>query len=159
MLLYNSFHNETGVRRVGLNLLSWTWCLPSTLLGLGAAVLAQGTGGNAVYFKGSVVIRWKAFRPLGGVCLGQVIVVSDQVSEEVILHEWGHFRQCLLLGPLYYLVIGIPSVAHAIWFRQTGRPFYQYYHFYTEAWADALGGVYSRHQHRYPHWTGYLFIR
>ena len=45
----------------------------------------------------------------------------------------------MILGPLYLLVIGLPSFIHAATWKD--RPGRDYYAFYTERWADRLGGV------------------
>lgn len=137
--------------------LTWTWCLPQTLLGLVAGLVATLVlGGRVSPFHGASVVRTPRFRKLGGVCLGPVILVADTATPELVRHEWGHFRQHLRLGPLYLLVIGLPSVTHAAWHAWRGGGFPSYFHFYTEAWADALGGVYHLHAHRHARWTGYL---
>ena len=54
-------------------------------------------------------------------------------------HEHGHARQSLYLGPFYLFVIGIPSLLWACLYRKHKRG--SYYAFYTEKWADKLGGV------------------
>ena len=53
--------------------------------------------------------------------------------------EYGHCRQSRILGPFYLLVIGIPSLLWALWWHP-GRSV-GYYSFFTERWADRLGGV------------------
>ena len=64
---------------------------------------------------------------------------------KTILHTKGHSKQSRILGPLYLLVIGLPSV---IWeaLRTCFKYFRKkdYYSFYTEKWADKLAGVDSR---------------
>ena len=56
------------------------------------------------------------------------------------IHEYGHTWQCLLLGPLYYLIVAIPSV---IWcncfakYREKNN--ISYYKLYCEAWANVWG--------------------
>jgi hypothetical protein len=82
------------------------------------------------------------------VSLGSYIIVSKQASSTVIFHEYGHYRQSKLLGPLYLLLVGIPSclfnnvwdrLAHKKW--STERRVAWYYSRYPESWADKLGGV------------------
>ncbi len=155
--MIGSFGHEPARRRASLVALTWTWCLPTTLVGLAAGLVARGMlGGTAVGFRGATVVRSRRLRDLGGVCLGPVILVGDTASHELVCHEWGHFRQHLRLGPLYLLVIGIPSATHALWHMARRGGFPDYFHFWTEAWADDLGGVYHLHAHRHRHWTGYL---
>ena len=61
------------------------------------------------------------------------------------MHEYGHTRQSLMFGPLYLVVIGIPSLARVFyrwWYRKKhGRPWEKYFDGYPENWADKLGGV------------------
>ena len=56
------------------------------------------------------------------------------------IHEYGHTWQCLVLGPLYYLVVAIPS---AFWCNVMGgwrkKHNVSYYKLYCEAWANAWG--------------------
>ncbi len=56
------------------------------------------------------------------------------------MHEYGHSIQSLVLGPLYFIIIGIPS---ALW-ANLGRDFRKRNHvdysaFYPEKYADRLG--------------------
>ena len=63
---------------------------------------------------------------------------------DYVKHEYGHTRQSHLLGPLYLLVIGLPSIIWAgcfEWYRQKYNK--TYYDFYTESWANKLGGAYK----------------
>lgn len=76
----------------------------------------------------------------GCVSLGKYIFVSPYVPDDIIKHEWGHTRQSLMLGPLYLIIIGIPSILWAATHKLVA-PGRNYYQFYTEAWANKLGGV------------------
>lgn len=80
----------------------------------------------------------------GGVTLGDRIFLSRYYHGEylniIIAHESGHVKQSLYLGPLYLFVIGIPSLLWA-WSHKVIAPRKSYYWFYTEAWANRLGGV------------------
>lgn len=80
----------------------------------------------------------------GGVTLGDRIFISRCYHGEylnmVIAHESGHVKQSLYLGPLYLIVIGIPSILWA-WSHRWIAPRKSYYWFYTEAWANKLGGL------------------
>lgn len=57
-------------------------------------------------------------------------------------HEKGHRQQSKWLGPLYLIVIGLPSLVWAALHRYV-KSFGEvdYYSFYTERWADKIGGV------------------
>ena len=80
----------------------------------------------------------------GGVTLGDKIFISKCYHGEylnmVIAHESGHVKQSLYLGPLYLIVIGIPSILWA-WSHKWIAPKKSYYWFYTESIANKLGGV------------------
>jgi small-conductance mechanosensitive channel len=80
----------------------------------------------------------------GGVTLGDRIFISRCYHGEylnmVIAHESGHVKQSLYLGPLYLIVIGIPSILWA-WSHKWIAPKKSYYWFYTESNANKLGGV------------------
>lgn len=58
------------------------------------------------------------------------------------MHEKGHRKQSKWLGPFYLIVIGIPSIIWATLhsFRKSISKI-DYYWFYTEKWADKIGGV------------------
>lgn len=56
-------------------------------------------------------------------------------------HEHGHQIQSRYLGPLYLIVIGIPSIVWAGLHRTKWLREKDYFWFYTEKWADKLGGV------------------
>lgn len=78
----------------------------------------------------------------GGVTLGEYIFVYQKYTNisGVIQHETGHVKQSRILGPLYLLVIGLPSIIHAALHRVACRND-NYYHFYTEKWANKLAGL------------------
>jgi len=63
-------------------------------------------------------------------------------------HEFGHSIQSKYFGPVYLLVIGIPSALRVIYskiyysFRK--REWTKYYRGYPEKWADSLGVKYYK---------------
>ena len=62
--------------------------------------------------------------------------------ELVRKHEKGHRQQSKWLGPLYLIVIGLPSLIWATLHSSVRRlGAVDYYSFYTERWADRLAGV------------------
>lgn len=62
--------------------------------------------------------------------------------ELVRKHEKGHRKQSMMLGPLYLIVIGLPSLIWAALHSSVRRlRTVDYYSFYTEKWADRLAGV------------------
>jgi hypothetical protein len=88
-------------------------------------------------------------RMRGGISLGRFIILprkyrnnSSSYVRDTIGHEYGHTRQSAWLGWLYLVVIGLPSLLWA-WAHSTFRRLQEvdYYSFFTEKWADELGGV------------------
>lgn len=88
--------------------------------------------------QGAIVFIKK--KSCGSVTLGNYIFLSPRATDTTVRHEWGHTRQSLLLGPLYLIVIGIPSIIWATTHR-TIAPNTPYFNFFTEKWANRLGGV------------------
>lgn len=74
----------------------------------------------------------------GGISLGPFAFVSNYSAkkQETIAHEVdGHTVQSKLFGPLYLLIIGIPSLVHA-WFHDYHKSCY--YDYWCERWANNL---------------------
>lgn len=122
----------------------WTWGLPVNLVG-GIVFLICTKGLKRRYQKFGYArithLPWKQ----GGLSLGLFIFMRDQHPSRkwtynTRIHEYGHTWQCLLLGPLYYIVIALPS---AIWcnffagYRKKHNV--SYYKLYCEGWANAWG--------------------
>lgn len=81
-----------------------------------------------------------ATRMRNAISLGRYIIVeAGRGTPNVLCHEWGHTRQSLYLGWLYLLIIGLPSLIWASLYDYGWKM--SYYDFYTEKWADRLGGV------------------
>ena len=111
--------------------------LPQNLLGL---LLRQIYKGNDSEYN-DVVVR-RSLKMQGGISLGRYIIVSQFASKETVMHEYGHCLQSRRLGWLYLLVIGLPSIVWAgLYGRLVKRTKNGYYRWYTERWADRLGGV------------------
>ena len=81
----------------------------------------------------------------GGISLGQYVIVSRRAGADTVCHEFGHCKQSQILGWLYLIVIGLPSI---IWAALYGIPKirerWSYYDFYTERWANELGDALKR---------------
>lgn len=113
------------------------WGLPQTILGL-ALWLALGKGHRHGEFRSAYVKEW---RLRAGLSMGMFIFVPQGTRRPLLLHEYGHTIQSLMLGPLYLLVVVIPSV---VWAgvprleRMRSQRRYSYYRFYTERWANLL---------------------
>lgn len=127
-------------------ILLYLWQLPQNLLGLlllaiyGRVVPIDFRGdGWRSRLPSSLIYFVGGFR--GGVSLGRYVLLSGyyDTAFDVWQHERGHSIQSMILGPLYLPVIGIPSLLWAAWWNESRNR--DYYSFYTERWADYLGGV------------------
>lgn len=115
---------------------------------LGSFLFLMNYGEKHYSFHGSVVTEWKHS---SSVSLGMFIFVSEKYKEKpetrelydrLVVHEYGHTVQSLVLGPLYLVIIGLPSFlwASVPFFRKMRRKKrISYYRFYTESWANAWG--------------------
>ena len=132
-------------------ILLYIWQLPQNLLGLILLLIYKSEktltakNGNLVYFS--------RYMP-GGISLGKYSIINRYYIEDtdeatldtdVVKHEaLGHGTQSRILGPFYLPVIGLPSIIWASLYGNTKWFPYKkngYYVFYTEKWADKLGGV------------------
>lgn len=119
-----------------VEILLWIWQAPQNIVGL---VFHLIYGRTTARYRGINVVVSRRFP--GGISLGDTIFVKRPYIEyrDTWNHEYGHTRQSLYLGPLYLFVVGIPSLLWA-WYWKPSRGV-SYYSFYTEKWADKLGGV------------------
>ena len=118
--------------RVLINILLFIWMLPQELAGI---LVACFTGWNYKGIIGGVMYFTK--NGTGCVSLGHFVFVTHKAfmhSESTCAHEWGHTRQSRLLGPLYLIVIGLPSAIKCKFESDPTR----YHAFYTERWADEI---------------------
>ena len=116
------------------------WQLPQNLVGLVFGWFLKGKKefpkpppiSGSIHFVG-------AENMYGGISLGNFVYFRPPLYKSMLLHEYGHCLQSRLLGPFYLIVIGLPSLLWALWWHPGRR--IGYYSFYTERWADRLGGV------------------
>lgn len=117
----------------------WIWQLPQNLVALVMLLILQGETRHRL---GSIRFYFLKTFP-GGITLGEYIIVGTR-QELTVRHEFGHVLQSRYLGPLYLPVVGLCSLLHA-WLNGVigccDRHPEGYYHFWTEKWADRLGGV------------------
>lgn len=118
-------------------LLHATWGLPQTIAGA-SVLLAAGRHRKRYPFRSAIVTEWKLSR---GLSLGPFIFVPRHCPRRLLVHEYGHTVQALILGPLYLPLIVIPSLVWAgtpALERRRRRRGMSYYAFYTERWANHL---------------------
>lgn len=119
----------------------WIWQLPQNLLGLWLMVMySNWIDCKALGFEGFNLYYLK--RVHWAVSLGSYIFVPVDCDVKTVRHEIGHHHQSKLLGPLYLIVIGIPSLIWNVMFRKFRKKHnISYYSFYTEKWADKIKGI------------------
>ena len=117
--------------------LLYVWQLPQNLVGLFVRLIYTGEVRHTV----AGIQFWYCKSFSGGISLGNMVMIGSKY-ELTVKHEYGHQIQSKILGPLYLLVIGIPSI---VWAGLYGSVIKYtcngYYKFYTESWADKLGKV------------------
>ncbi len=120
-------------------LIKWIWQLPQHIVALlyywyliwrKQILMIEKENAYVIYTKNVT----------GSVTLGMYVFLSYKATKRTLMHEIGHTKQSLYLGPLYLIVIGIPSITWAI-IHKTWLKSKSYYIFYTEKWANKLGGV------------------
>lgn len=118
-------------------LLSYIWQLPQNLLGFALFKYYEGKEINdKELYKRNVRCKLSNDIP-GGIALGNYIILNNS---NYLFHELGHTKQSQILGPLYLLIIGLPSLIHAALHSKVCKD-KDYYHFYTEKWANKLMGL------------------
>lgn len=133
-----------GWPRILFYLLQFTWGATVNLAGLLVFLCCRGRFRSKM-FHNAIVTCLPGNR--GGLSLGVFIFLSirdPRESSRLCAHEYGHTVQCLLLGPLYWVVVAIPSV---IWYhffagyrKKRGVP---YDALFCERWATAWGKKWS----------------
>lgn len=126
-------------------ILDWVWQLPQNICGI---IWRRIKKGNIIISTGSSVslslgAKVYLMRSGGGLTLGKYIFISQNYIDQkgIIKHECGHVKQSRILGPLYLIIIGIPSLLHAALNNYIGcckRHKDGYYHWFTEKWANKL---------------------
>ena len=106
------------------------------------------------FYHGAVVTEWN---DKSSVSLGMFVFITkepffydklkkeytmEELSQRLLVHEYGHTIQSLILGPLYLIVMGIPST---LWGflpslnKKRKNQGISYFSFFTEKWANYLG--------------------
>lgn len=129
-------------------LIQLTWGIPQNALGLLFCLLLFIIDRHRPWgrYHGAFVIRTR-LRSSAGV--GMFIFLGKMDPRHVphvLAHEYGHTIQSCILGPLYLLIIGLPSLCWAnvpALRRWRHRTHTRYTSFYPESWANRLGKRYT----------------
>ncbi len=133
-------------------IIQWTWGILQNVLG--SIVWLLNCKNKHYWYHGALVTVWKA---KSSVSIGMFIFITEEpffydklknnhtmseLSQRLLVHEYGHTIQSLILGPLYLIVMGIPST---IWGflpslnKKRIEHQVSYFSFFTEKWANYLG--------------------
>ena len=128
------------------NLILFIWQLPQHIVAIiyfGYLVMMCKDLGVDSRYKQAIVIPCVM---RGAVTLGNYVFVGlNSEYKETVKHELGHTIQSKILGPLYLIVIGIPSITYCglrRLFPSLRKK--NYYDFYTEKWANNLSEKYIK---------------
>ena len=128
------------------NLILFIWQLPQHIVALiyfGYLVMMCKDLGIDSRYKQAIVIPCIM---RGAVTLGNYVFAGlNSEYKKTIKHELGHTIQSKILGPLYLIVIGIPSITYCglrRLFPSLRKK--NYYNFYTEKWANNLSEKYIK---------------
>lgn len=111
------------------------WQIPQILVAL---VMLPFMGKKKLIRKENYCWVYECENMSGGISLGCFIFLSKYCAkrETTIMHELGHVKQSHMLGWLYLIIIGLPSI---LWATFNGNRCY--YSFYTEKGANQAMGL------------------
>ena len=132
-------------------LIQCTWGILQTLLGF--IVFLINIKHKHYFYHGAIVTERDA---PSSVSLGMFVFVTtkpmkdkrtenrisdDELRDRLLVHEYGHTIQSLIFGPLYLIVMGIPST---LWgflpsCQKRREKGVSYFSFFTEKFANYLG--------------------
>ena len=128
------------------NLILFIWQLPQHIVALiyfgYLVMMCKDLGVDSRYKQATVIPCIMR----GAVTLGNYVFVGlNSEYRKTVKHELGHTIQSKILGPLYLIVIGIPSITYCGLRRMfPSLRKKNYYNFYTEKWANNLSEKYIK---------------
>lgn len=139
----------TALKKWFLTLIMIIWQLPQDILGFLVWLTLRGKYKKAIYTSEPCKFYFSTNRAWG-VSLGHFIIINKDYDRWVLKHENGHQKQSKILGPLYLLLIGIPSAlgnlrdkyGHSLkkgWTIPRRREWY--YKQPWEKWANELSNI------------------
>ena len=128
--------------KVPLKILSavilYIWQLPQNLAGLMVLLYYKLRKADIKKCENGIYIV--PYFCAGGVSLGNYIFILDSNDNEFARkHELGHRIQSMILGPLYLLIVGLPSALFNIISNHSCNFCNNYYRRFPENWANRLG--------------------
>lgn len=117
--------------------LMWLWQFPQNILARCIEdILCQATYREDIVGSNTMIYNYV----LPTMSLGNYIFVNTTPTDIDVKHSHGHSKQSRILGPLYLVIIGIPSLLHLIMYGICSKIGFSwnYHRFYTELWANKL---------------------
>ena len=125
--------------------MKYLYQLPQNILGLIGILFFRGKH-IETYNDKKVFLVKRDF----AVSLGDYILISERwhtrymnscpsCFDRLLAHEYGHCRQSEILGPLYLIIVGVPSFIFNQISQRNGKFAINYYNRVPENWADKLG--------------------
>ena len=125
-----------------------TWGILQTFVG--SIVFLLNIRKKHYLYHGAIITEWglKSSLSMGLFCFVTSTPFAcgccsaEEVGHRLVVHEYGHSIQSLILGPMYMFAMAIPSMLWA------GLPCFEklrlkknikYHRLYTERWANHLG--------------------
>ena len=148
---------KRSIKNILFIFIQCTWGIFQTIVGC-IVFMLNYKNSKHFFYNGVIVTLWNK---KAGFSLGLFIFVppeprfynaekynfsKDELIERLMIHEFGHSIQSLILGPLYFVVIGLVS---SIWSfsskfsKLRKNKSVSYFDFYTEKWANYLGELVS----------------
>ncbi len=138
------------VLKVLVGIFRWIWFFPQNLVGGSVALYClvfyrKNTRFFTIQDGTIIVVSDK--QPFWGISLGDFIILTEKCFHRpcVVRHEWGHRFQSWMTGPLYLLIVGLPSVINYHTQPKIEGSYEHktnwYYNRYPEKGADKLGKV------------------
>ena len=133
------------LKKIMFYLWHFTFAIIQNIMGLVMLAVYKSKGAESEWYH-NALITYIDKKNFGGVSLGMFIFINksregDRLHDTKI-HEYGHTVQSMILGPVFLLVIALPSV---IW---CNLPYFvklrkeknvTYYRAYCEGWSNVCG--------------------
>ena len=172
--LFIADKNKNFWGKLGQVLSRWTWELPQTIFGLAYSKGRNWAGKvDAVHhYRGATYVINEYGGKHDGITFGSYININDRnikpinsngdfdpMQDGLYMHEYGHYLQSQLFGPLYLFSHGIPSFVDAIKSERiegTNNKNYSTHDFYwTEIDANKRAKKYFEENEGLKYWPEY----
>ena len=122
-------------KNIGINILLAIWQIPQIIIGLIMLLIFRNKTTYTNPYNHITVWNINSGRTFGSACFstGPIIITCDGASENTLKHETGHSMQSIYLGPLFHIIVSIPSVIR-FWVR---RLFNKSHEWYLSGWPES----------------------